>query len=311
MTDLPLLAGSLAALLFCVEVALRGAESLAIRMRIPQAVIGLTIVALGTDLPELAITVQGSLQTRAGTNMSDLILGNAIGSSMAQLTLIGGITALSGGLRELKGKFVLVSWMLVLSVVALFTAVFAGTMGLTAGLLLLGCYVASLWVAAEREQESAPRAARHPVASAGLLLAGMAGILFFSEITLDSAVHFAARAGVSEASVGLFILGPGSSLPELMVSLWAAIRRMPALSLGNIAGSNLFDTLAIPGIAALISPLTFEPAPFLLDLLFLGGASVFLALLLMARRGMGRVAGAAMLGLYFVFIFYHAGAQLR
>lgn len=306
MTDILILAASLAGLLVFVELAVRGAESAAVRLRIPQSVIGFTIIALGTDLPELAITIEASLQARQGINTADLVLGNAIGSSVAQLTLIGGLAAMSGGLKSLAGRFRLPAWLLGGSVLFLCVMLSTGSLGPIGGLVLLLAYGACVYIVLERQKDDPRQVHRGLAMSILSLLLGLLGIIFFSELTVNAAVRFARQMGIAEARVGLLILGPGSSLPELTVSMWAAFRRMPGLSLGNIIGSNLFDTLAIPGIAAVIAPMAFDAHTFMIQLYILMGASFFLALVIQFRNGIGWITGALLLGTYAGFVLITA-----
>lgn len=301
MAEAMVLTASLAGLLIAVELALRGAESLAVRFGISQAVIGLTIVAFGTDLPELAITIKGALKTRAGEDSSELILGNAIGSSTAQLMLIGGLAAMSGGLATVENSLRRRFWLMPVSAVILYAVIGSGHIDRITGAGLLVSYAASVFLLLKTMSSSPGRNAGGAAAAAGMLAAGLGGVIFFAHYTVLLAVGLAENYGVSQATIGLLVLGPGSSLPELVVSLWAAFRRLPALSLGNIVGSNLFDTLAIPAVAALIAPLHFNAGVFQRDTLVLAGASALVTVLLFFTAGINRAAGALLFAGYVIF----------
>jgi cation:H+ antiporter len=305
------------------EVLVRGAVRLAERLGLPPMLIGLTIVGLGTSMPELAASVQAALAGSPG-----IALGNIVGSNLANTLLILGTAALIApaflsrsvlwrdGLVGLGGVLLLM---------------LAGqTIGLdrwagAAFLLVLGGY---LWLAFKQETTGVHGAAgdralavegadpallpqERPSGSLwgaiGLFLVGMALIVAGGVVLIDAAVDIAERLGVSDTVIGLTIVAAGTSFPELATTVIAAIRKQSDIALGNVLGSNIYNIFFIGGVTGLVAPGPIPEAILRFDLWVLLTAA--LAAIVFAYTGgrLGRREGGVLLASYILFILFTAG----
>lgn len=265
MTFVYLLAG-LVLLVAGAEVLVRGAAKLAAQFGIPPLVIGLTVVAFGTSAPETAVSIQASLN-----GSGDIAIGNVVGSNIANVLLILGLTALIAPLvvsRQLIRLDVpimigasLVTYALAwdgslsrLDGALLFAAVVSYTM-----FLIISSRKANAAAAADDEfaQEFGLDAQPKPYASlinAGLVVVGLVLLVVGSNFLVEGAVSLARALGLSELVIGLTVIAIGTSLPELATSILAAIRGERDIAVGNIVGSNIFNLLCVLGLASLVSP---------------------------------------------------------
>jgi cation:H+ antiporter len=324
---LPIL-GGLVLLAAGGELLVRGAVQLAERMGVSPLLIGLTLVGFGTSTPELVTSVQAAMVGSPG-----IAVGNAVGSNIANILLILGISALiwpiAVGSNALKRDGVLV-----VAVAALLTVVaFILPIGRIVGLCFLAGlvgYLAYAWrqertgtaghTAAFEKAEAfenihgpglhaggaATRGAglRGIAVSVGFALGGLVLVILGGGLLVDGAISLARDLGISETVIGLTIVAVGTSMPELITSLVAAIRRQSDVALGNILGSNIYNILGILGVTGLIAP-TAVPAeiarfdnPVML--------AVSVALLLFAWSGLriGRREGAALLAGYVLYVWW-------
>ncbi len=283
----------------------RHAVNLASRSGISPLVIGLTVVAFGTSMPELAATVASSLQGAPA-----LALGNVIGSNIANIGLILG---LSVSLYALQGdrKFLVREIPLMIGISALMIPLlWDGHIGRLEGAVLLLLLAAYLW----RLLRQSPTALRdqvdpeQPTASIWLsLLGATAGIVLLvagARLLVIGAVTIATNLGVSEAVIGLTVVAFGTSLPELASSVVASLKRQTDIILGNIIGSNVFNVLAVLGVTAVIQPLSESFASISTDLIIMMGFSLALPLLLFRNYRLGRPAGIFLVIAYLLYVAY-------
>ncbi len=290
------------------ELLVRNAVHLARRFGVSSLVIGLTVVAFGTSSPELAATLIANLQGAAG-----VALGNVIGSNIANIGLILGMTALAYPLVASR-SFMRRDVPLTLAVaLILFPLFWDGQLGRVEAAILLTALLAYLWFlfrydeiphgeALEKATPSVPT--WRALLGAGL---GIALLVVGARALVEGAVAIAESFGVSERVIGLTLVAVGTSLPELASSLVAALRRQTAIILGNIAGSNVFNILAILGVTAFVKPLPGTLAELSFDLWVMAGFSVLLALLMARGLRLGRLGGGVLLlsyGAYVVTLFY-------
>ena len=252
-------------LLAGAEALVRGAAALALRIGLTPLVVGLTVVAFGTSSPELVVSVRAALEGDGG-----FAVGNVVGSNVANLALIVGVAAV---LRPMAIKATLVTWDLPVlfgSAVVLVLFLLDGwlsrgegavlTLGLV-GYLVLSVRASRRDVRAARavelpeEVEEALAEPPHVWRHALLTVGGLALLVVGAEWLLRGAVGAATRLGVSEAVIGLTIVALGTSLPELATTFVAAFRKQGDIALGNAVGSNVFNTLGVLGIAALVMPM--------------------------------------------------------
>ena len=285
------------------ELLVRNAVHLARRLGLSSLLIGLTVVAFGTSAPELAATLISSLADAPG-----LAIGNVLGSNIANLGLILGLTALVYPLQAnahfLKQEVPLVA----ASALALFPVLWDGRVARYEGailLALLGAYLLYLWRSSKSEGASEGgsegEARNIPLWRSLLLLAlGVALLVSGAQALVAGAVEVAGRLGVPERVIGLTVVALGTSLPELASSLVAALKRETDLLLGNIIGSNIFNVLMILGVTSLVRPLPVEGGVFT-DLWVVLGFSVALWPLMARGARLGQLGGALLFGAYGVY----------
>ena len=244
------------------ELMVRGSSTIAVKLGISPLVIGLTVVAFGTSAPELAVGIESTL-----SNRSALALGNVIGSNIANIGLILGIMSLINPLKiELslvKKQIPLVIgsaiflWFLLLDQQIVFTDGIFLTLGLM-GFLYFSYQQASQDEVACELITANPiigKPTRPLVLHIVILVAGLVMLVYGSSLFVQNATELARLLGVSEAIIGLSIVAVGTSVPELATSIVAAYKNEAGLAVGNVVGSNLFNTLGILGITSLIAPI--------------------------------------------------------
>jgi cation:H+ antiporter len=305
--DFLLLVVSLAGLWCASELLITAAISIADRYRLSDAYIGMVVLAIGTDLPEIFVAADASLHTLAGKDYSHIVIGSAIGSSIGQLGLVLGIAGCFGFASRpfhrvwRNGLFLLGG----LGVVALLCL--DGIVSRTDGWILMGCYAAyllSLALWRPPADSSAATVPRHSlVKDLVWLMVGFLLLLFAAELTVTYAVSFAAYVGWSQLGVSAVLIGLGSSLPELSVSLIALWRGRGGLSVGNLMGSNVLDTLLVPGIGAAISPLLVPAEILTLDIPILGLVTALaLGFLYASPRGIKLPEALLLLAIYLAYV---------
>jgi len=315
LADIPALLALVLGLVFLVgggELLVRGAAALALKANIPPLLIGLTVVSMGTSAPELFASVEAALEGHPG-----LAVGNVLGSNVANLALILGLTALIRPVTVDRMALRL-DIPLMLGASLLFVAVASDlemtrTEGIGA-LLLMGLFIASLFRRARQQDnpddgdvsETGGWASKSVFALLGVILAGTGALYFGSEAFVDGASRFALHMGVSDHVIGLTVVAFGTSLPEIVASSMAAWREQSDLAVGNVVGSNLFNLLLVLGTTATIMPLPMGPEVLSWDIGWLLGTAV--ALIPLALLGglrtprLGRWQGGLFVLAYLVYI---------
>jgi cation:H+ antiporter len=294
------------------------AAALAQKARLTPAVIGLTVVAAGTSAPELAVSLTGALHGSPG-----IALGNIVGSNIANIGLILGACAVlapipvaPGVLRFEYPFLVLASWiMLLLSRDGRIDRLEAGFFLAS----MIGFTAYAVWVArreitgvekravAGAVPEQAARLSRWPTWKLGLGIGGtLSGLIVGGQALVSGAVGVAHVLGVSERVVGLTVVAIGTSLPELAVSLAAALKKQQEMAVANVVGSNVFNLLMILGVTGLARPLLVDPRIVSVDLWVMMGFTVLLLPLVFRRRTLTRGAGAFLLSAYASYVAWLA-----
>ena len=288
-----------------------GSSSLAKRYRIPDLVIGLTIVAFGTSSPELILNIIASLQ-----GASDLAIGNIIGSNTSNILLITGIAAIIYPIqvqqttikREVPFSLITIGILFLLANDFLFGSSPISYLNRVDGLLLIiffGIFMYySFGLAKRKDKEDVEFEVMPMSKSIFYIIIGIVGLTVGGKWIIDSATALAQQFGLSDALIGLTLLAIGTSLPELATSIVAAVKRKTDLAIGNIVGSNIFNIFLILGISSLIKPLIFNPT-LNTDILicFLAGCTLFyFALTGKKKRHIERWEGAILLSAYFIYI---------
>lgn len=311
LLSLAAVAGGLALLVFSADRFILGAAASARALGVPALLIGLTVVGIGTSLPEIVVSTVASVQGKAG-----LAIGNAIGSNITNILLVLGATSLVMPLavprglsrRELPVLLAVTGGAWLLAADGQLSAADGVILLLAlAGLLVFLARLArsdgdpeddplAAEIAAANEVELAPRAA------AGWLALGVVLMPVSSQMLVWGASNIAAALGVSELVIGLTVVAVGTSLPELATSLAALRRRAHELVLGNIVGSNLFNLLAVLPAPALLAPGLLPDGALARDLPVMAGATVVLFLLCVLRGGrIGRGHGLLLLGAFVAY----------
>ena len=306
MAPLALILGGLVLLIVGAEALVRGASALALKLGLSTLVVGLTVVAFGTSAPELVVSVQAAREAAGG-----IALGNVIGSNIANIALILGLSAL---LRPLRVETQLVRLDLPLLigvslvlVLLLLDRALGRVEGAVLSLGLLG-YVALTLRVARREEpaglgEALPTAQGSAWRHVLFVGAGLAMLATGAGWLVDGAVAVAEAAGVPPAVVGLTLVAVGTSLPELATSAVATYRGAGDVAIGNVVGSNLFNVLGILGAAALVHPLA-APSLTLVDLAVMFGLAIVLLPLARSGFALTRWEGALLVGVYVGYTVY-------
>ncbi len=303
--------GGLIYLLMAGDLLVRGAVALARRARVPPLLVALTIVAFGTSLPELVVSLQAVFAGHPG-----IAIGNVVGSNIANVLLVAGAPAIIFPLASRRGTTRRDSTVMSAISVAFVLLCLAGDLHRVAGIALLaGLALLSALTAREaaQAQQEADRAAVME-AVLGLpsktwmialfVAAGAVGLPIGAKLVIEAAVDIAEQIGVADTVVGLTIVAVGTSLPELATTLVAATKRHTQVAVGTVIGSNIFNLLAIMGVAAVVSPRPIPvPAGFLrLDLPVMLGAALLLTYFSWCHRFIGRLAGVGMVAAYGVYV---------
>lgn len=292
-----------------------GSAALAQRFRVPEFIIGLTVVAVGTSTPELVVSVLSAIG-----GQSDVAIGNVVGSNIFNVFVILGVCALIrpvpltvGNIRRDIPFGVLVSLLLLaLAQDSLLCKGATDRIGRLDGAAMLALYILLMWYTirkTKRPEATAPtEGSKAPMAAwltAVMIVGGLAGLVFGGEMFLRSATSIARSLGVSESVIAITLVAGGTSLPELASSLVSLFKGKAEMALGNVIGSNIANILLILGVSATIHPLSMGGIT-VWDLLMvlLSSVVVFLAAFTFKRKAIDRWEGALFVAIYAVYIWY-------
>ena len=292
-----------------------GSAALAQRFRVPEFIIGLTVVAVGTSTPELVVSVLSAIG-----GQSDVAIGNVVGSNIFNVFVILGVCALirpvpltAGNIRRDIPFGVLVSLLLLaLAQDSLLCKGAADRIGRLDGVAMLALYILLMWYTirkTKRPEATAPtEGSKAPMAAwltAVMIVGGLAGLVFGGEMFLRSATSIARSLGVSESVIAITLVAGGTSLPELASSLVSLFKGKAEMALGNVIGSNIANILLILGVSATIHPLSMGGIT-VWDLLMvlLSSVVVFLAAFTFKRKAIDRWEGVLFVTIYAVYIWY-------
>lgn len=304
--DWVILLGGLVGLLFGGEALVRGSVGIARRLAIAPLLIGLTVVGFGTSTPELLVSVDAALR-----GVPDIAIGNIVGSNIANILLIVGLSALVWPIRVLGGTLRRDTGVMMAAALVLIPVFWLGAIGRLSGAVLVAGLIAYLvWAylrpgAGKAEDDPSPMV---PLWQSALWVAvGLVALMLGARLLVDGAVSIARGYGVSEAFIGLTIVAVGTSLPELATSLIAALRRQSEIAIGNIVGSNIFNVFGILGVTAVIAPIPVAPRFLTFDLPVMIAVSLVLTGLLLTRQVIGRGVGVALLAGYAAYVWAAQG----
>ncbi len=305
MQDLVLILLGLLLLWGGTELVLFGAVNIARRYHLSEVLIGLTVLAIGSDLPETVVAINGAFMQLGGVDTSGLVVGNAIGSAFANIGLAMGVAGLIGYLT-LKERYVFIhGGMLILSIILLFLAGQDGNVTRFEGAALVIAFMVYMVMAfkSDGSQESGyVEQKQNALYFWASLAAGMVVVYAGSHIAITSSIALAEALGVPQSLIAIVIIGIGTSLPELTISIVAAVKKQGGLSVGNIIGSNIYDALVPIGAAAVIVPMRFESGLLWFDLPLLLGLSVLVLIFFRRKRGLQNPEAAVLLLAYAAYL---------
>jgi cation:H+ antiporter len=286
---------------------LKGSVDLSLRLSIPKIVVGMTVVSFATSAPELIVSLQSAIR-----GFPDLALGNVVGSNLANLGLILGITLLIGAL-DIRRSFYFVDWpvMMLASLLSYFFILSDRMLGRTEGIIMLVALLIFLIYLLRYQKPAVTEVPREFVKTLPLyktvffLVVGGVALWGGSEILISGAVGLATRLHISERIIGISLVSVGTSIPELSASVLAMIRQEKAISVGNLIGSNIFNLLAVLGITSIIHPIhAIDEQLVNSDLLWMLGISFLVLPLVFFPKGqrLGWRDGLILLAVYATFI---------
>lgn len=299
-----------ASLIFGANWLVDGASSLAKKNKIPDLVIGLTIVAFGTSAPELVVNTVASFN-----GLSDIVFGNIIGSNNFNLFIILGLAGLiypitvqsSTAWREIP-----ISLIVTILLFALANDFFINQnpkISRIDGFILLVGFICFLYYVFSQLKQDKTEVIAYEIKSNykiwGLVVFGIAGLVIGGKLVVDNSIDIATELGVSQKIIGLTIIAAGTSLPELVTSVVAALKRNSDIAIGNVIGSNIFNILLILSISSFITPIKYN-ANFNQDLLILIGGTVFLIIAMFTgkRKKLDRWEALILLSFYVIYTSY-------
>ncbi len=285
-----------------------GASKIADKLGIPQLIIGLTIVAMGTSAPEAAISISASIKGSA-----DIAVGNVVGSNILNVLIILGITSLIIPLAVQKSTVKYeIPFVIVISAIFAVLGLTDNRIGRGDGLILWGLfilYLAYLFHMAKKGQAEVEEGAEAKenesvLKMIVLILIGCVLIVIGSDVSVDAATRLAEIFGMSERLIGLTIVALGTSLPELVTSVTAGIKGKADIAVGNIVGSNIFNILFVIGTSALITPVIYQPNFFVDSIICIATVALLLVCVLNKDNKLKRTGGIIMLLCYAGYFVY-------
>lgn len=284
-----------------------GSSGLATKLKVPSLIIGLTVVAMGTSLPELSVSVAASLN-----DSNSLAISNALGSNMFNLLVVLGLASLFSNLEVDKAAIKRDFPVSIACLLLLIGFSFTGAISRVFGLILLVCFVVYITVIVldaikERarhiesdEDNGKPILIRKCIV---FIIAGVIAIKFGGDMVVNSASKIAIMAGISETLVGLTIVSVGTSLPELVTSIVAAKKGELQMAIGNAIGSNIFNILLILGVAAMANPIAIIREN-IIDTIVLVVCSAICYVFCVTGKTLKKKEGIIMLALYVIYLAY-------
>lgn len=305
--DFILLILGLVVLVIGGEFLVKGAVGIARNLEISPLVIGMTVVSFGTSAPELLVSLQAVAE-----GSPEIAVGNVIGSNIANLALVLGVTVLIFPIiveRQTK----VIDWpVMMLATILFYIFLFDGVVERWEGLVFFSFLVTFItWLIRRSRKESKLKIEEHvgkksTLLTVGYFMLGLIGLYFGSEWFVKGAIQIAIYLGMSNAVIGVTIVAFGTSVPELVVSCIAAYRKQSAISIGTLIGSNIFNIMAVIGLTSIVSPIGLNAADasqFLnFDMYWVAGIALALLPMLYFGAKFGRLKGVVLLASYIVYI---------
>lgn len=299
------------------EYVTKGGIGIARRLGLSETFIGITILAIGTDLPEVIVSITGAIEKTAGVDTSGLVIGNILGSTLAQITLVLGIAGLMKVLEINKDEIISNGSAMIAAALAFWLFSQDGTLSRIDGLLLLFGYFFYIFLLSNNERKVAKAAKKNRPKKKGLLrrrykkpiwqhllylLAGLVVVGVSSHFIIEKGLEIAEILQISQTLVGIIMIGVGTSLPELAVSVSALSKGSASLSVGNLIGSNIVDILLALGLSATIGGWSVSRSIVAFDLPFLVVASIVIILFLLTKGKLERKESLLTIALYYGYV---------
>lgn len=300
--DYLLLLGGLAVLIVGGELLVRGAVGIASKFKLSPLVIGMTIVSFGTSAPELIVSLKAAMD-----GFPEIAIGNVVGSNIANIALVLGLTAIilpvPVAVATLKRDWPSMMFVSLL----FFFFILDGTLNTWEGavlVVLLLTYIVYQLKSSKKNDEEETEAIKQPILLSMLFLAiGITGLAFGADWLVQGAVSIAKSFGVSEHVISVTIVAFGTSVPELVTSVMAAIKKQMDISVGNLIGSNIFNLLAVLGITAVVKEIPISEAVINNDIYWVLGTSLIL-LPLMLNYNIARWKGGILFVSYLLYVYF-------
>lgn len=298
-----LLIGGLAVLIGGGEVLVRGAVGIASKFKLSPLVIGMTIVSFGTSAPELIVSLKAAL-----SGSPEIAIGNVVGSNIANIALVLGLTAIilpiPVAVATLKRDWPIMMFLSLLFFVFILNGMLDNWEGFIFVGLLLGYIIYQLKSSKKKEEEEDTDIVKqHILVSILFITVGVIGLAFGADWLVQGAVTIAKNFGVSEHIISVTIVAFGTSVPELVTSIVAAVKKQMDISVGNLIGSNIFNILAVLGITAIFKEIPISETVISNDIFWVLGTS-FLMLPLMLNYTISRWKGALLFLSYLLYVFF-------
>ena len=309
--DYILLISGLIILIACGEFLVKGAVNLALKLNIPPMIIGLTVVSIGTSAPELFASLKA-----AGIGAADISVGNVIGSNIANLGLVLGLTTLIFPVA-VKRSLLWYEWIVLILVSTLFVLFsIDGQLSKLDGIifiLLLIAYISFLVITTIRknkkdsekellETNEIPKVPKPWAWIVLYIIIGFVGLYFGAEWLIAGAIGIAKSFDISEFVIGVTVVAFGTSVPELATSAIAAFKKESDISIGNLIGSNIFNILGVLGVTSIVHPLGINESLMKSDFFWMMGVALILFPMIYFSNKISRVSGLILLGGYIVYV---------
>lgn len=299
------LIGGLILLIVSGEFLVRSAVGVANRLGLPPLIIGLTIISVGTSAPEFTVSMKAMSE-----GSSDLVLGGVIGSNIANILLVLGVAALIQPITSRKsivrrdGLFLVgvSSFLAGLSLIGGLTAMFGAIFIAIYAAYVFYCFLSEKASAEDDEQKEMAKQFSSMWLALFVLAVSLIGVIKGADLLVTAAIELARIFGISEAIIGLSIVAFGTSLPELAISVIAALKREPGVALGNVVGSNISNILLILGASSFVGPLPFSGQLAQFDIWVMLLATIVLVPVLASGQKLSRLEAAGFLFCYVAYI---------
>jgi cation:H+ antiporter len=283
-----------------------GASALAGKFGISSGLIGLTVVAFGTSAPELLVSINAAMKGN-----SDIAMGNVIGSNISNISLVLGISAFIYPIHIIRSMLKLDYLATLLSAILFYIMALNGSISRIEGIFLFILLIAFNWYFFRKLSKADDEISgqeeglnQKPLwTSLLLILIGILGLYYGSDLLVDNAVQISKVFGISERVIGVTVIAIGTSLPELVTSIIAGIKKETDIAIGNILGSNIMNILAIIGITSIIKPIPVAGAFLSQDFIWMLGLTLVLYPILRTRLKISRWEGLLLLTIYGTYLF--------